>query len=59
MELYKYKIKKFSFQNTENTGSSTFGNLLESVSTRQAIRNNPDEVSPGKNNFLSSNYEVC
>ncbi|KAJ8664419.1 hypothetical protein QAD02_006081 [Eretmocerus hayati] len=40
-----------------NTSSGTFRNILESVSTRQAIRFNSDQVKPGATNFLSSNYE--
>ncbi|OXU19666.1 hypothetical protein TSAR_006094 [Trichomalopsis sarcophagae] len=45
------------FRNNDFTGSNTFRNVIDCVSVRQSIRFNPDQVSPGATNFLSSKYE--
>ncbi|XP_011503204.1 PREDICTED: H(+)/Cl(-) exchange transporter 7 [Ceratosolen solmsi marchali] len=45
------------FRNIDYRSVGSFQNIVESVSTRQSIRFNSEQVTLGASNFLSSNYE--
>ncbi|XP_058795019.1 H(+)/Cl(-) exchange transporter 7 [Phymastichus coffea] len=54
---YSHNDVSVRFRNLDLRSSFSLRNILQSVSNRQTVRFNSDQVQPGETNFLLSNFE--